>query len=104
MDIRYVKKEQRIKDTFKALLSKKYFEQITVQELTSEAGIDRKTFYLHYKTLDALLRALQKELSDEFSEQVKGLDPITDLEELTKMFFYFSESKGRYYEKKINCY
>lgn len=99
MDKRYEKKEQLIKNTFKELLSKKYFEQITVQELTNEAGIDRKTFYLHYKTLDALLRALQKELSDEFSEQVKGLDPIADLEELTKKFFYYSESKGRYYEK-----
>ena len=98
MDKRYEKKEKLIKDTFKELLSKQYFENITVQELTSLAGIDRKTFYLHYDSLDELLKAIQEELSGEFNELVKGLNPIDDLDKVTREFFYFSESKGKFYE------
>lgn len=30
---------------------------------------------------------------------VKGLDPIDDLYECTKQFFYFSESQGKFYER-----
>ena len=43
--------------------------------------------------------ATQKQLADEFSNLVKGLDPIDDLYECTKQFFYFSESQGRFYER-----
>ena len=98
MDKRYEKKEKSIQDAFKTLLSDKYFETINVQELTRLARIDRKTFYLHYKSMGNLLKAVQDELSKEFSEKVANLDPVDDLEEVTKAFFYFSESKGKYYE------
>ena len=56
MDKRYEKKELLIKETFKHLLGEKYFERITVQELAAKAGIDRKTFYLHYDTLDKTIK------------------------------------------------
>lgn len=98
MDKRFEKKEILIKETFKQLLAEKYFERITVQELTTKAGIDRKTFYLHYNTLDDLLRAIQKDLATKFNERVNGLDPIDDLEAVTKEFFYFSNKEGKYYE------
>ena len=99
MDQRYIKKEQQIRYAFKTLLANKYFEDISVSELCRLASIDRKTFYLHYQSLDDLLEATQKELTDEFSNLVKGLDPIDDLYECTKQFFYFSESQGRFYER-----
>lgn len=98
MDKRYQKKELLIKETFKQLLAEKYFERITVQELTKKAGIDRKTFYLHYKTLDDLLRTIQKDLATEFNKRVKGFDIINDLKAVTKEFFYFSNEEGKYYE------
>ena len=98
MDKRYEKKELLIKETFKQLLGEKYFERITVQELAAKAGIDRKTFYLHYDTLDNLLRSIQSDLATKFNERVKGLDPLGDLEAVTKEFFYFSNEEGKYYE------
>lgn len=99
MDARYIKKEQQIRYAFKTLLAMKYFEDISISELCKLASIDRKTFYLHYSSLDDLLIAIQKELSDEFSKLVKGLDPLDDLFEMTKQFFYFSESQGEFYKR-----
>ncbi len=98
MDKRYEKKELLLKETFKELLSNKYYENITVQELTNKAKIDRKTFYLHYNTLDDLLKSIQNDLANKFNERVKGLDPLNDLEQITKEFFYFSNEEGKYYE------
>ena len=98
MDARYVKKEKLIMDTFKSMLAVMPFEEITVQELTKRAKIDRKTFYLHYPSINDLLLAIQIEISSEYIERIKGLDPINDLYETVKHFFEFSEEKGRFYE------
>ena len=97
MDQRYIKKEQQIRYAFKTLLANKYFEDVSVSELCRLASIDRKTFYLHYQSLDDLLQTTQKQLADDFSNLVKGLDPIDDLYECTKQFFHFSESQGKFY-------
>ena len=36
------------------------YEKITVRELTDRAMINRKTFYLHYETLDELLEEVRR--------------------------------------------
>ena len=50
----------------------------------------------------------KKQLTDDFSNLVKGLDPIDDLYKCTKQFFYFSESQGKFYERltlnNVNSY
>jgi AcrR family transcriptional regulator len=40
------------------LLMKKEFEDISVQEITEEATLNRATFYLHYPDKNALLQAM----------------------------------------------
>lgn len=42
-------------EAFLELLEKKDFEYITVKEICERAGVNRSTFYLHYKTLEDLL-------------------------------------------------
>ena len=37
------------------LLGEKDFSKISVTELTRRADVDRKTFYLHYQTVDEIL-------------------------------------------------
>lgn len=39
-----------------SLLEKKSFEYITISELCKEAGVNRSTFYLHYESMEDLLR------------------------------------------------
>ena len=47
-----------------SLLKKKSFEYITVKELCEAAGVNRSTFYLHYETIDDLLKETANYLSD----------------------------------------
>ncbi len=45
-------------DSLLALLRKKEFEDISVQEIADEATLNRATFYLHYPDKSALLQAM----------------------------------------------
>ncbi|MEA4987450.1 MAG: TetR/AcrR family transcriptional regulator [Anaerovorax sp.] len=54
-DLRVIKNKKHIKEAFLELIQKCDYEKITVTELAEKAMINRKTFYLHYETKDALL-------------------------------------------------
>ena len=44
-----LKSKKLIKNAFSELLQKKDFEKITVTEIVNRAGLNRGTFYAHYK-------------------------------------------------------
>ena len=62
MDRRQRKTREAIFGAFTRLLSKKYFNQITVGEIIDEADVGRATFYSHFETKDFLLKELCEEL------------------------------------------
>ncbi len=75
------KQDRRIKKTkislynaFSDLLKKKDYSEITVKELAEEADITRKTFYLHYNTLDDLLVELLTERYNQIWEPMNDID------------------------------
>lgn len=49
LDLRVIKTRRSIEQAFIALLGRKRFEQITVQNILDEALVNRKTFYKHYE-------------------------------------------------------
>ncbi|MDK2865998.1 MAG: hypothetical protein PWP51_272 [Clostridiales bacterium] len=63
-DLRFQKTHNAIQDAFRTLMMKKDYEKITVKELCELAKINRKTFYLHYHTLDDLIETLERELAE----------------------------------------
>jgi AcrR family transcriptional regulator len=62
LDKRVVKTRAAIHDAFRTLIRRENLGKITVSALAREAGIDRKTFYLHYDSVEAL-----------FDEEVEAL-------------------------------
>ena len=61
MDRRIVKTREAISKAYLDLITEKGTSQISISELAKRANIDRKTFYLHYSSLD-----------DVFSEYVES--------------------------------
>lgn len=67
-----IKKEDRrvertrnaIINAFKEMIIEKDFKQITIKELAERANINRKTFYLHYESMEEILFDLTIEISD----------------------------------------
>jgi AcrR family transcriptional regulator len=66
------------------------YEQITVKELAARARINRKTFYLHYVTLDELLRELQRWLVDDFIKRTSSFRGLHDIAAFTREFFLYT--------------
>jgi AcrR family transcriptional regulator len=55
MDRRVKKTKKAIQEAYFSLLMEKDTPKITITELTKRADIDRKTFYLHYETVDDIV-------------------------------------------------
>lgn len=102
IDLRVLKTEESIKQTFKNMLLEMPYEKITIKNLCDKAMINRKTFYLHYSSIDDVLTEFQEELSSEYFDRIKDFDHIANVEKMIRAFFLFSEEKGEFYEK-IQC-
>src|SRR4051812_40036517 len=57
-DPRIVRSRRMLMEALAKLLTKKEFEDISVQEIADEATLNRATFYLHYPDKNALLQAM----------------------------------------------
>src|SRR5712691_13571602 len=58
MDPRILRSRRMLMEALARLLTKKEFEDLSVQEISDEATLNRATFYLHYADKNALLQAM----------------------------------------------
>lgn len=62
VDRRIVRSRSAILSAFERLLVKKPLADITVSAIAREANVDRKTFYVHFGTVDGLLDAIAEDV------------------------------------------
>ena len=83
-DKRYEKTEYLIKSTFFEMI--KDGQKITVSEIAKRANIDRKTFYLHYDTIESLFNVFTRDAEKLLIEELDRLD-YDNSKDTIKTFF-----------------
>lgn len=62
-DLRVQKTRMAIKNTFKDMICEMGAADITIKELSERAMIHKKTFYLHYTSIEALFEDILQDLA-----------------------------------------
>jgi AcrR family transcriptional regulator len=75
IDPRVMRTRQQLRDALVSLIEEKGFDALTVQDITDRAGLNRATFYLHYRDKQDLL---EKSLRDAIDELMTDLGASTD--------------------------
>lgn len=88
-DLRFIKNENLIEKTFREMIEETEYSKISIKELTERAQINRKTFYLHYPSLDHLLTALQFKLMEPTLRMISETVFPDDAEEIIRHSFQF---------------
>ncbi len=61
-DVRVIKSKKAIRDALFSILATKPINKITIKEISETAGINRKTFYSHYDSIEAIITEMENEL------------------------------------------
>ena len=100
-DLRVIKTREAIHSAFREMVCEMDADQITIKELTDRARIHRKTFYLHYTSIEALYADLLTQVGNEIKELLSTLPvPINPAETVRTVYEYLA-SKDQFIEKLI---
>lgn len=78
-DKRVIRTRAAIDEAFGRLLDKMPYSKITVSAIAREADINRKTFYLHYASVDELLKtSMRKAVLNAVNTVARSLDDAED--------------------------
>lgn len=101
-DLRVRKTKKAIRTAFEDMICEMDYNEISIKELTARAMINRKTFYLHYQSLDDLLAELQDEYVNMFVKQEVSYKNLDDIKHLIRLFFE-SLSKQSELQERLVC-
>lgn len=71
LDPRVKRTRRLLQDALLGLIRERSFDDVTVQDVTERAGLNRATFYLHYRDKDDLLTQIMKEALDALEAQAR---------------------------------
>ena len=72
------RRKRALADALKSLMQKKALSQITINDIVSECGVNRKTFYYHFEDIYALLKWM---LEQDAIEVVRNYDLLMQPED-----------------------
>lgn len=104
MDRRQQKTKNAIILAFEELISKKRYDEITVQQIIDKADVGRTTFYAHFETkesvFDSLCEDLFAHIFDEDLEEENTHDfsksERSEAEMLTHILYHLKDDNSRY--------
>lgn len=101
-DLRVMRTRNALREAFGALIAETTLDKITVKALTDRAGINRKTFYLHYETIEVFYDSIMNDIMDDFFENYETTvsDPW-DMDGHARRFFRFLASQPPMIERLV---
>ena len=97
-DKRIIKTKKAIYQALKELYLENDFEDISITQLTEKANIGRKTFYLHYSSIDDIVDEIVKKLYDNLKKKYNELYNFVDFNNLFS--FLNTYIRTMYFEHK----
>lgn len=95
-EVTSLRTKKMLAESLKKCMRKKEFSKITVSEIITDCGVNRKTFYYHFDNIYALLKWF---LESEAVEVVKQFNLIVDYEEALVFIMDYIEEN----DYIINC-
>jgi AcrR family transcriptional regulator len=101
-DLRVTKTRNAIRSALHDLVLETDPDKITVKAITDRAQISRKTFYLHYDSIEALLdEEMQRTMDIFFIEHEETPELPEDIEGHARRFFLFLSKQDRFVERLV---
>ncbi len=102
VDLRTRRTIKAIKGAFSQLVLEKNYSDISITELAKRAEINRKTFYLHYSSLDDLVNDIEREIVETFLKSIeKELSELNVAGCISKFYHYLNDCDD--VQKKLLC-
>lgn len=101
MDLRVQKTREAIKNAFKEMVCEMDASKITVKELAERARIHRKTFYLHYTSIEALFEDMLQDAAKEYFAAIDQIPPHMPMTEVNRVFFTHLSQQDAFTERLI---
>ena len=86
-DRRTKRTQKLIRNNFIDLMVKKPINEITIQEISDRADINRRTFYLHYTDIYDLLSKTEDYVMEHFSQMLAEFEAPSDQSVIGATFF-----------------
>ncbi len=100
-DLRVRRTINSIRKAFFELVLEKNYNEISITELTERAGINRKTFYLHFSSLDDFVSEIEEEIVADILEHIGKNAEEFDLSGCIKNFYLYLESCNEVQQKLL---
>lgn len=101
-DLRVRRTLTAVRKAFNELVLARDYREISITDLTERAGINRKTFYLHYTSLDDLVEEIEEEVANDLLEHIGKYAVSLDLTGCITYFYKYLESCSKV-QKKLMC-
>lgn len=91
VDRRVVRTKKAIKTAHLSLMEEKDISDITISELTRKAGINRRTFYTHYRSVGEIIDEIENDMVSILGEAVLKVDVNDIRRSISNIFLQLNE-------------
>lgn len=103
VDLRVRKTREAIKKAFREMVREMDADDITVKELADRARIHRKTFYLHYTSIEALFEDALQDIADTYFDAIDTVSTPMRTEDVNRVFFEHMAEHDEFAERLLSA-